>query len=63
MRGSYTHSLSSYAHTMALKLSSAAVICYFSGEDTLPEVLGMEDETEDDSEPDFEPLEVTDQGE
>ena len=69
-RGSYTHSLTSYAHTMAHKLSSAAVIRYFSGEDTLPEVffegsddeLGMEDETEDDSEPDFEPLEVTEQG-
>ena len=50
---------------------TAAVICYFSGEDTLPEVffegsddeLGMEDETEDDSEPDCKPLEVTDQGE
>ena len=56
---------------MAQKVSSAAVIRYFSSEDTLQEVffegsddeLGMEDETEDDSEPDFEPLEVTDQGE
>ena len=77
-RGSYTHSFlelatpthSSYAHTMAHKLSSAAVISYFSGEDTLPEVffegsddeLGMEDESEDDSDPDFEPLEIIDQG-
>ena len=68
---SYTHSLSSYAHTMAHKLSSATVIRYFSGEDTLPEVifegsddeLGMEDVSEDDSEPDFEPLEIIDQGE
>ena len=56
---------------MAQKLSSAAVIRYFSGEDALPEVffegsddeLGLEDEIEDDSEPDFEPLEVPDQGE
>ena len=56
---------------MAQKLSSAAVIRYFSGEDTLPEVffegsddeLGLEDEIEDDSKPDFEPLEVPDQGE
>ena len=57
---------------MAHTLSSEAVISYFSGEDGLPEVcfegsegsedeLGMEDEL-DDSEPDFEPLEV-DQGE
>ena len=56
---------------MAHKLSSATVIRYFSGEDTLPEVifegsddeLGMEDVSEDDSEPDFEPLEIIDQGE
>ena len=55
---------------MAHKLSSATVISYFSSEDTLPEVffegsddeLGMEDEESDDSEPDFEPLEITDQG-
>ena len=54
---------------MAHQLSSEAVISYFSGEDALLEVcfegsddeLGMEDEL-DDSEPDFEPLEV-DQGE
>ena len=54
---------------MAHKLSSEAVISYFSGEDGLQEVcfegsddeLGMEDEL-DDSEPDFEPLDV-DQGE
>ena len=53
---------------MAQKLSSAAVIRYFSGEDALPEVFfeGSDDELdeiEDDSEPDFEPLEVPDQGE
>ena len=56
---------------MAQKLSSAAVIHYFSSEDALPEVffegsddeLGLEDEIEDDSELDFEPLEVPDQGE
>ena len=73
-RASYTHSVASYAHTMVQKLSSAAVIRYFSGEDALsglPEVffegsddeLGLEDEIEDDSEPDFEPLGVPDQGE
>ena len=55
---------------MARKLSSDTVIRYFSGEDSVSEVifegsdddLGMEDEIEDNSEPDFEPFEVTDQG-
>ena len=54
---------------MAHNLSSATVIRYFSGENTLPEVffegsddeLGMEDEAEDDSKPDFEPLEIIDE--
>ena len=50
------------------RYSSRAVISFFSGEDeeSLKEMyfsgsddeLGMDDELEDDSEPDFEPLEV-----
>ena len=56
---------------MAERFTSKAVISFFSGDDSaLPEVffegsedeLGMEDEESDDSEPEFEPLEVTDQG-
>ena len=47
---------------MVHKLSSVMVICYFSGEDTLLEVffegsndeLVMDNETEDDTERDFE---------
>ena len=52
---------------MAHKMSSEAVISYtyFSGEDGLPDVCfeGSDDELEmeDDSEPDFQPLDV-DQG-
>ena len=56
---------------MAKRFSSKAVISFFSGDNsTFPEVffersedeLGMEDEESDNSEPEFEPLEVTDQG-
>ena len=56
---------------MAKRFSSKAVISFFSGDNSaLSEVffegsedeLGMEDEESDNSEPEFEPLEVTDQG-
>ena len=57
---------------MANKLSSSAVISFFSGEDSdhLAEIvfdgseddLGMEDVEDDNSEPDFDPLEVSIEG-
>ena len=57
---------------MAGKFSSSAVISYFVGDDSdhLAEVvfegsedeLGMEDEDDNVSEPEFEPLEVSDEG-
>ena len=57
---------------MAAKFTTESVISFFDGEDRdgLAEVifdgsddeLGMEDEVENDSEPDFEPLDLIDEG-
>ena len=67
----YTHAFSS-THAMARRFCTSAVASFFAGEDSegLTEIifegsddeLGMDDELTDDSEPEFEPLEMTDEG-